>query len=50
MDMAPEKAMHLTEPRGIDDCYHSAVAHDVPNAQFNIHLDVLMGLTPRGRG
>jgi hypothetical protein len=50
MDIAPEEAMHLKEQRGIDDDYYTAVALDVPDAQFNLYIDALMGLTPRGRG
>ena len=49
MDVAPEQAESWKSQLGIDGDYFTAVPFDVPGAQYNLYLDALKGLTPKGR-
>jgi hypothetical protein len=50
MDVAPEQAESWKSQLGIGGDYFTAVPFDVPDAQYNLYFDALMGLTPNGRG
>jgi hypothetical protein len=50
LDADPESANALKCIMGIAPNYYTAVPLDPPDHQFNLYIDALMGLTPRGRG
>lgn len=49
MDVAPETGKDMKQKLGISDDYYVAIPPDIADAQINLYLDALKGLTPAGR-
>ncbi len=49
MDVAPETGQDMKQKLGISDDYFVAIPMDIPDAQLNLYLDALKGLTREGR-
>ena len=46
----PDTSSAVKDVLGIPDNYFTEVPFDVPDDQFDLYIDALKGLTPRGRG